>query len=104
MYKINVNDLKNKDVIFNNDNNNNKNNKINRNNNNLNNKNNKNKSRNVTNSLEKKNSTPRKIFNTISSGLKRVFSSSKSKTRNNKPKIEKYNTDNYCSVINRERF
>ena len=96
MYKINVNDLKNKELIFNNDinnkiNNNNNNNKIN--NNNVNNKNNKNKSRNITSSLEKKNSTPRKIFNTISSGLKRVFSSSKSKTRNTKPKIEKYNTD-----------
>ena len=96
MYKINVNDLKNKELIFNNDinnkiNNNNNNNKIN--NNNVNNKNNKNKSRNIVSSLEKKNSTPRKIFNTISSGLKRVFSSSKSKTRNTKPKIEKYNTD-----------
>ena len=94
IYKINVNDLKNKEFIFNNDINNKiNNNKINNNNNNVNNKNNKNKSRNVTSSLEKKNSTPRKIFNTISSGLKRVFSSSKSKTRNTKPKIEKYNTD-----------
>jgi len=93
IYKINVNDLKNKEKIFNNFNNNNF---VNLNsNNNVINKNlkNKNKSRNNTNSLEKKNSTPRKIFNTISSGLKRVFSSSKSKTRNSKVKIEKYNTD-----------
>ena len=95
IYKINVNDLKNKEFIFNNDINNkiNNNKMNNNNNNNVNNKNNKNKSRNVISSLEKKNSTPRKIFNTISSGLKSVFSSSKSKTRNTKPKIEKYNTD-----------